>query len=147
MAASVSKPTTAPAKITCSPGVSSRHRDVLVVDDDDFVRHALKRLLVTDGRQCVAAGSVEGAQQLLALHAPALVITDLNLGGRLNGIDLIVWMRRSPRLAGVPALLMTGDDPDETRVRLDAAGLPDVEILAKPFERGALTRLLERARG
>jgi CheY-like chemotaxis protein len=144
MAARVSTTT---AKITCSPGIGTPHQDVLVVDDDDFVRHALKRLLVTDGRECVAAASVEGAQQLLALHAPALVITDLNLGGRLNGIDLIVWMRRSPRLAGVPALLMTADDPDETRARLDDAGLGDVELLVKPFERGALTRLLGRVRG
>jgi len=127
-----------------SPSTSPRRGDVLVVDDDDFVRHALKRLLITDGRECVAAASVEDAQQLLALHAPALVITDLNLGGKLTGIDLIAWMRRSPRLAAVPAMLMTGDDPDETRVRLDDAGLRDVEILAKPFERGALTRLLGR---
>jgi DNA-binding response OmpR family regulator len=115
---------------------------VLVVDDDDFVRHALKRLLVSGGRECVAAASVEDAQQLLTVHEPALVITDLNLGGRLNGIDLIAWMRRSPRLAGVPTLLMTADDPDETRVRLDDAGLGDVEILCKPFDREALARLL-----
>jgi CheY-like chemotaxis protein len=120
--------------------------DVLVVDDDDFVRHALKRLLVSDGRECVAAASVEDAQQLLSMHAPAFVITDLNLGGRLNGIDLIVWMRRSGRLAAVPTLLMTADDRDETRARLDAAGLGDVEILGKPFERAALTRLLAQVR-
>ena len=144
MAANVSATT---AKTPSGPRASAPHPgDVLVVDDDDFVRHALKRLLVTDGRECVAAASVEDAQQLLALHAPAFVITDLNLGGKLTGIDLIAWMRRSPRLAAVPAMLMTGDDPDETRVRLDDAGLRDVEILAKPFERGALTRLLGRVR-
>lgn len=134
MAPSVSSPT--PRAAASQPG------DVLVVDDDDFVRHALKRLLVSGGRECVAAASVEDAQQLLTVHEPALVITDLNLGGKLNGIDLIVWMRRSPRLAGVPTLLMTADDPDETRVRLDDAGLGDVAILSKPFERGALARLL-----
>src|SRR4029077_12189043 len=50
--------------------MSERPHDVLLVEDDDLVRHALKRLLVTDGRECVAAASVEAAQQLLVLHAP-----------------------------------------------------------------------------
>jgi two-component system aerobic respiration control protein ArcA len=121
---------------------AQRHDDVLVVEDDDFVRHALKRLLVSDGRECVAASSAEIAQQLLTVHAPALVITDLNLGGGLNGIDLLVWMGRSPRLARVPMLLMTADDPDETRRRLDAAGLAHVDILSKPFDRDALARIM-----
>jgi CheY-like chemotaxis protein len=124
--------------------MSERPHDVLLVEDDDLVRHALKRLLVTDGRECVATASVEAAQQLLVLHAPGFVITDLNLGGRLNGIDLLVWMRTSPRLRSVPTLLMTGDDRDETRLRLDAEGLSDVDILSKPFDREALTRLLAR---
>jgi two-component system sensor histidine kinase and response regulator WspE len=117
-----------------------------VVEDDDFVRHALKRLLNSDGRACIAAATVEAAQQFLTLqeHEPAFVITDLNLGGRLDGIDLITWMRRSPRLATVPVLLMTGDDRDEVRRRLDAAGLGDVDILSKPFERDAFEALLAR---
>jgi CheY-like chemotaxis protein len=129
---------------TGEPRRCDRRRDVLLVEDDDLVRHALKRLLVTDGRECIAAASVEDAQQLLVLHAPTFVITDLNLGGRLNGIDLLVWMRRSPRLRDVPTLLMTGDDRDETRLRLDAAGLTDVDVLSKPFDREALTRLFAR---
>jgi CheY-like chemotaxis protein len=117
---------------------------VLVVEDDDLVRHALKRLLGSDGRVCIAAPSVEDAQQLLAVHEPALVITDLNLGGRQSGIDLLIWMRRSPRLREVPVVLMTADDPDETRRRLDEAGLADVDALSKPLERRAVANLLAR---
>ena len=126
------------------PRMNNRPHDVLLVEDDDLVRHALRRLLASDGRECVAAASAEDAQQLLTLHAPSFVITDLNLGGRLSGIDLLVWMRRSPRLRDVQTLLMTGDDPDETRLRLDAEGLRAVDVLSKPFDRGALTRLLAR---
>jgi CheY-like chemotaxis protein len=121
-----------------------RPRNVLVVEDDDFVRHALKRLLTSEGRACIAAATVESAQQFLTIHEPAFVITDLNLGGRLDGIDLITWMRRSPRLGPVPVLLMTGDERDGVRQRLDAAGLTDVDILSKPFERDALEALLAR---
>jgi CheY-like chemotaxis protein len=108
--------------------------DVLLVEDDELVRYALRRLLVGCRRPCLATSSVEEAQQLLAGHQPSLVLTDYNLGGRWTGIDLLVWMRRSPRLRGIPTLLMTGDDPDEIRDRLAAVGLERVEVIAKPFE-------------
>jgi CheY-like chemotaxis protein len=115
--------------------VSSRATDVLLVESDDLIRHALRWLLSSDRRDCVAVASAEEAQQLLAVQAPALVVTDLNLAGRWSGIDLLAWMSRSSRLRGVPMLLMTGDNPDGARSLLSAAGLDHVEILPKPFER------------
>jgi CheY-like chemotaxis protein len=122
----------------------ARAGDLLLVEDDDLVRIALKRVLNSRERPCVAASSVEDAQQLLALHEPAFVVTDHNLAGRRNGIDLLVWMRQSPRLRDVPALLMTGDDPHLIRTRLAAAGLADIDVLAKPFEPEELLSRLAR---
>jgi CheY-like chemotaxis protein len=119
-------------------------RDVLLVEDDELVRYALRRLLAGCHRPCLATSSVEEAQQLLAGHQPALVLTDYNLGGRWTGIDLLLWMRRSARLRGIPTLLMTGDDPEEVRERLAAAGLGDVAVLAKPFEAPELIEVLAR---
>jgi CheY-like chemotaxis protein len=123
-------------------GVSSRATDVLLVESDDLIRHALRWLLSSDRRECVAVASAEEAQQLLAAHEPALVVTDLNLAGRWSGIDLLAWMWRSSRLRDVPMLLMTGDNPDGARLRLSAAGLDHVEILPKPFERVQLKERL-----
>ena len=122
--------------------VSSRATDVLLVESDDLIRHALQWLLSSDRRDCVAVASAEEAQQLLAHHEPALVVTDLNLSGRRSGIDLLAWMWRSSRLRGVPMLLMTGDDPDGARALLSAAGLDHVEMLPKPFERVQLKERL-----
>jgi CheY-like chemotaxis protein len=119
--------------------------DVILVEDDDLVRYALRRLLVASHRSCVATGSVEEAQQLLAGHEPSLVLTDYNLGGHWTGIDLLAWMHRSPRLQGVPTVLMIGDDPKEIRERLAAAGLVDVEVIAKPFEPAELMEKIGRA--
>jgi CheY-like chemotaxis protein len=119
--------------------------DVLLVEDDELVRYALRRLLVGGRRPCLATSSVEEAQQLLAGHQPSLVLTDYNLGGRWTGIDLLVWMRRSARLREIPTLLMTGDDPEEIRDRLAAAGLEGVAVIAKPFEAGELFEKLSGA--
>ena len=132
-----SDPTARPA-----PGHRS---DVLLVEDDELVRYALRRLLVGCHRLCLATSSVEEAQQLLAGHQPSLVLTDYNLGGRWTGIDLLVWMRRSVRLREIPVLLMTGDDPTLIRARLAAAGLGDVEVIAKPFEAEELVGKLSGA--
>ena len=107
---------------------------------------SLRRLLVACHRPCLAISSVEEAQQLLAGHQPSLVLTDYNLGGRWTGIDLLVWMRRSARLGKIPMLLMTGDDPREIRTRLAAAGLGDIEVIAKPFEAGELIEMLAQLR-
>ena len=119
--------------------------DVLLVEDDELVRYAVRRLLVAKHHPCAAAASVEEAQQVLAAHAPSLVLTDYNLAGRWSGIDLLAWMRHSPRLREIPAVLMTGDAPDEIRGRLAAAGLGHVELIAKPFEPGDLFDALRRA--
>jgi CheY-like chemotaxis protein len=123
-------------------GVRSHAPDVLLVESDELVRHALRWLLASDRRECIAVASAEEAQQILATHEPALVVTDLNLSGRWSGIDLLAWMWRSPRLRSVPKLLMTGENPDGARALLSAAGLDHVEILPKPFERVQLKERL-----
>jgi CheY-like chemotaxis protein len=122
--------------------VESHTADVLLVESDDLIRHALTWLLGSDRRECVAVASAEEAQQLLAVHEPALVVTDLNLSGRWSGIDLLAWMWSSSRLRGIPMLLMTGDNPDEARALLGAAGLDHVELLPKPFQRVQLKERL-----
>jgi len=137
-----------PARPALDPAHGPRgHRsDVLLVEDDDLVRYALRRLLVACQRPCLATSSVEEAQQLLAGHEPSLVLTDYNLGGRWTGIDLLLWMRRTVRLQEIPTLLMTGDDPTEIRARLAMAGLGDVGVIAKPFEAAELVEMLARLR-
>jgi len=121
------------------------HNDVLLVEDDDLVRYGLKRLLASSGRVCVAVASAEEAQQLLALHAPAFVVTDFNLSGRWSGIDLLLWMWRSQRLHAVPVVLMTGADPAKAQLLLEAVGLGHVGVLAKPFEGSELWRALDES--
>jgi CheY-like chemotaxis protein len=116
--------------------------DVLLVESDDLIRHALTWLLGSDRRECLAVASAEEAQQLLEVREPALVVTDLNLSGRWSGIDLLAWMWSSSRLRGIPMLLMTGDNPDGARALLSAAGLDHVELLPKPFQRVQLKERL-----
>jgi CheY-like chemotaxis protein len=116
--------------------------DVLLVEDDDLVRYALRRVLEANHRSCAAFASVDAAKWLLAVHEPCVVLTDYNLKGGWTGIDLLTWMRRSPRLHEIPAVVMTGSDPEQIRGRLAAEGLGDVGVIVKPFEPGEAIRVL-----
>ncbi|HEY4395005.1 MAG TPA: response regulator [Polyangia bacterium] len=127
-----------------SPG-PARRSDVLLVEDDELVRFALRRVLAANHRPSVAISSVEEAQQVLTVHRPSLVLTDYNLAGHWTGIDLVLWMRRQAWLRDVPAVLMTGGDVAEVRERLTAVGLDRLEVIAKPFEPADLIAALDRA--
>ena len=68
---------------------------ILIVDDDDGVRHFLSRVLSTRYRVLEARDGHEALHQF-RLKRPDLVITDLNLTG-MNGDEIIRELRgRSP---------------------------------------------------
>ncbi|HVZ75020.1 MAG TPA: response regulator [Polyangia bacterium] len=111
---------------------------LVLVDDDVLVCSALARPLVRLGHASRTATTVESALALVEAEDPTAVVTDLDLGPGGNGVELISALRR--RGDRRRAILMTGSDLGYARERLDAAGLEDITILAKPFE---LAQLLE----
>ena len=113
---------------------------LLIVDDDVLLCSALARGLIRLGHASRTVSSVEAALALVDAEAPAAVLTDLELGTGGNGVNLISRLRESGR--SVPALLMTGSDVGMARARLTQAGLPDIQVLAKPFEFDELMKKL-----
>jgi CheY-like chemotaxis protein len=107
--------------------------DVLVVDDNPFMRAAVARILQRHGRQCVAVATVDEAKMTLLDHPPLLVLTDYALGKRETGVDLVRWIRSQPALRHLHCGLMSGSDRREIEDALSAAGLPPLPILEKPF--------------
>ncbi|MAU09889.1 MAG: response regulator [Anaerolineaceae bacterium] len=79
--------------------------DILVVDDDIYngkmIGHILKRLLVEQ------ALSSEDALAMLEQVVPELLIVDLMIPGRMDGIDLIKAIRSDARWAHIPIISMT----------------------------------------
>jgi len=119
---------------------------VLVVDDDDGNRSALQALCVRWGCHVVVGASGEQAMAALAGHlrTPDLVLTDLRLGGVMDGLDLVAAVREAAEEA-MPCLLITADTDAQVLERARAAG---VGVLHKPatadrvlgVARAALTR-------
>lgn len=114
--------------------------DVLVVEDDTEVRDLVGAALAAGGLRPLSAADVEEAERLLSCHAPALLVTDLRLGGGSGAALAQEARRRHPDL---PVLIISGQP------ELGHGLAPPVEVLAKPFALpalvGAARRLLEAA--
>lgn len=120
---------------------------VLVVDDDPDVVEYLSSFLEDEGYEVVAAQDERSALAQVERSSPDVILIDVMLPGK-SGLDLLVRLRRDPRRAEIPLVLVTGDDNvlrDECRSYLethqDVKG-PD-HVLGKPMERDLLLSILK----
>jgi signal transduction histidine kinase/ActR/RegA family two-component response regulator len=106
---------------------------VLVVDDEDDVREALRDLLVRDGHRVVMCANGESALERFEAEAFDLVVTDLGMP-RTTGWDVARAVKL--RAPATPVVMVTGwgDHFDQ-----DDAGKRGVDaVIAKPFRRDDL---------
>ena len=110
---------------------------IIVVDDDEEVRTALRRLLRAMGHDVRVFASAEEYEA--APTAADCLIVDLRLPG-LNGFELLERMRL--RGSSVPIVFITGDGGPSPADTTAHAGIPS---LAKPFDEGDLIAAITRA--
>jgi two-component system response regulator AtoC len=113
---------------------------ILVVDDDERLRHALALLLRTAGHEVVGVGTVPAAERALREHDVDLVISDLRMPGG-SGMDLLDVARRLE--VDVPVILLTGYGSIENAVQAMQRGA--VDYLQKPFDADEMKMRVERA--
>jgi putative nucleotidyltransferase with HDIG domain len=109
---------------------------ILLADDDDYYRSALKGVLQSLGHEVVEAGDGRGAQHILAIQEFDLLISDIRMP-HFSGVDLLQWAKAETRL---PVILITGfSHIDETRraTELGADG-----FLLKPFKAEEIQALI-----
>jgi FixJ family two-component response regulator len=104
------------------------HSIVFVVDDDDSLRDALKRLIRSVGLQVELFASAEEFLQRKRLDAPACLILDIRLGG-ISGLDF--QRKLAEANIPIPIIFITGHGDIAMSVRAMKAGA--VEFLTKPF--------------
>jgi len=122
--------------------VAIEARQILLVEDDDNVREALRRILMLDGHRVeVARDGPEGVELALAT-APEVVFIDIGL----SGIDGHEVGRRIRAGLGSRVLLvaLTAHGLEEDRRRSTEAGFD--AHLVKPASYEDLTRILGRGR-
>lgn len=130
----------APIVPTVQTAVSPPAR-ILVVEDDSAVRETVVELLEEEGYSVAEASNGAEALQVLASGAaPGLIVLDLMMPV-MDGWTFRAEMRRDPRLAQVPVLVMSaGHGNDEQNL----ARIEPNAFLAKPFDVCELVETVHR---
>ncbi|HTV17111.1 MAG TPA: response regulator transcription factor [Polyangiaceae bacterium] len=116
---------------------------VLVIEDDDAVRSAIRRSLLLAGYEVIEAADGEEGLGRLTLDVPDVVILDVGLP-KVDGIEICRRLRGAGER--VPVLMLTARDAVEDRVLGLEAGADD--YLVKPYDvrelRARLTAIMRR---
>lgn len=109
------------------------------MEDDAGMREAIRALLERAGFHVAAARDGAEAWELLGRGPrPTAILADLYTP-RMTGHDLVARVRRTPRLASIPIVAMTGERERGGRDRPAAEA-----FLEKPFSREQLEWALDR---
>ena len=79
---------------------------ILFIEDDPVVQAAYRRGLENGGFHIESALDGIEAMRKLALFSPDVIILDLMLP-KLNGVEVLRFMRKTPRLNGVPVIVLS----------------------------------------
>ena len=115
-------------------------RRVLVVDDEENLRHMLQTLLKREGYEPIGVASVDSALLELGNLPYDIIITDLRMPGR-SGMDLVDEVRR--RNLDATVVVMTAFGSKDVAIEAMKRGAYD--YLSKPFEADELVLLLRKA--
>jgi len=113
---------------------------IAVVDDEEPIRKALKRLLRSAGLEVETFPSGVEFLESLTIRRPDCVVLDLHMP-KVSGFE--VQARLTESGAHVPVVIITGHDSDETRAQA-LAGMP-VAYLRKPVNDQVLLDAIELA--
>lgn len=100
---------------------------ILVIEDDDAIRAAVRRGLTERGLAVATAATGLSGLDMLLRERPDVVLLDLGLPD-VDGIPLITMIRAA---SDAPIIVITAQDDDPTMVRALDAGADDYVV--KPF--------------
>ncbi|MBI5409576.1 MAG: sigma-54-dependent Fis family transcriptional regulator [Nitrospirae bacterium] len=113
-------------------------KSILVVDDDQHMRSALKEAIARMGYGVVPAGDPFDALQKLEETSVSMIVTDMKMPG-MDGVAFIKEARK--KVGSLPILVITGFATVENAV--DAMKEGACEYLMKPFSFDTLTKTIE----
>ncbi len=102
---------------------------IAIVDDEEPVRKALKRLLSASGLDAEAYASGKDFLEASALRRPDCLVLDLHMPG-MSGLQVLQALRSAA--AALPTIVITAYDEPHTREQCLAAGAS--AYLRKPLD-------------
>lgn len=116
-------------------------KKILLVEDDDIFREALKTSLLKKSYEVIEATNGKIARDLLSLRSVDLIVSDIQMP-YFSGVDLLEWVKKNKP---TPVILMTGFSHILETHRAMELGAED--FLAKPFQEDELLENIEKLIG
>ena len=114
---------------------------VLLVDDEESLRLALKTHLRKQGHEVLAVGGADEAIAAMEKEPAEYVVTDVRMPGGRSGLELLLELRR--RWPATAVLVMSAYGSNEDALAAIKAGAQD--YLTKPFAPSDLAFMLRKA--
>jgi len=113
---------------------------ILIVDDEETIRLALRKFLRSRGYEVEIAGSGDQALQLLAKESYSLMLCDVRMPG-MSGVQMVPKARERDQDLAIIMLTAVNDAATATEVLSSGA----TDYLMKPVELADLQQAVERA--
>lgn len=113
---------------------------IIVVDDEENIRTALKEILTDEGYHVSLAADGETALRMIQSEAPDLVLLDIWVPG-IDGIQTLKILKKLD--AGAEVVMMSGHGAIETAVKATKFGAFD--FIEKPFSLDVILRTVAAA--
>ena len=117
-------------------------KTIMVVDDNDEVRRLVKKVLRRSGFDVVEA--VDGESTLKILDeglVPDLILMDIRLPGKYNGLETTSRLKDNSRMQRVPVVALSASVLDRDRQQALASGCSG--FIAKPIDIATLPLQVE----
>ena len=115
--------------------------DAIIIDDNRSTADALHQMLTVLDIPARVAYGASPAMSLLGGFTPGLILLDINMPG-VDGLEVLAYLRREPRLIPIPVIVITSDDQPETRTRVMKGGAN--AMIIKPATLETLEENLKR---
>jgi two-component system cell cycle response regulator DivK len=107
-------------------------RRVVIVEDEPDNRELVRMILELAGLEVLEAGTGEAGLELIRNERPDVVLMDISLPGRYDGLDVTRLLRGDPSYDDIPIIAFTAHAMTGDRERILEAGCD--EYMTKPIE-------------
>jgi CheY-like chemotaxis protein len=104
--------------------------NVLVLDDDLFMRKLIQLFLQRDGHRVFHAANTEDAFRLLGEEQIDIITCDLMMPG-IDGLDFLLDIKKNPHHNRIPVIVITASGLTDAIAQAKALGAK--HVIEKPF--------------
>ena len=105
---------------------------ILVVEDEPDNRELIRMVLEMAGHEVAEATNGEAGLEAIRQDRPDVVLMDISLPGRYDGLDVTRMVRADPNIEDLPIVAFTAHAMSGDRERTLSAGCDD--YITKPIE-------------